>query len=280
MTNSKQTPCLKPLTRLVETSVIGGNMGLLTGKKALIFGIANNKSIAYGIAKKFKEEGAELAVSYAGEKLESRVVPIAEELGAKLCVPCDVTCDEDIAKAFGIIAKDFGNIDILVHSIAFAPGEALKGRYIDTARDAFKLSMDISAYSLVALCKAAEPIMNEWGSVINMSYYGAEKVVTNYNLMGVAKAALECSTRYLACDLGEKKVRINSISAGPIKTLAASGIGGFKNILAHIEERSPLHQNVTIEDVGDTAAFLASDLSKMITGETLHVDCGYNVVGV
>jgi enoyl-[acyl-carrier protein] reductase I len=255
-------------------------MGLLTGKKALIFGIANNKSIAYGIAKKFSEEGAELAISYAGEKLESRVAPIAEELGAKLCVPCDVSNDEDIAKAFDKIAKEFGNIDILVHSIAYAPSEALKGRYIDTTRAAFNLSLDISAYSLVALCKAAEPIMNEYGSVINLSYYGAEKVVPNYNLMGVAKAALECSTRYLACDLGAKNIRINSLSAGPIKTLAASGIGGFKNILSHIEERAPLHRNVTIEDVGDTATFLACDLSKSITGETLYVDSGYNVIGV
>lgn len=255
-------------------------MGLLKGKKALIFGIANNKSIAYGIAKKFSEEGAELAISFAGEKLESRVRPIAEELGAKLCVPCDVTSDDDIAKAFSTIEKDFGKFDILVHSIAYAPSESLKGRYIETTRDAFTLAMDISVFSLVALCKAAEPLMNENGSVINLSYYGAEKVVMNYNLMGVAKAALECSTRYLACDLGTKNIRVNSISAGPIKTLAASGIGGFKNILSHIEERAPLHRNVTIEDVGGTAAYLASDLSISTTGEVLHVDCGYNIIGV
>ncbi|WP_022851037.1 enoyl-ACP reductase FabI [Limisalsivibrio acetivorans] len=255
-------------------------MGILEGKKALIFGIANNKSIAYGIAKRFKEEGAELGFSYAGEKMEKRVTPISEELGGKFCVSCDVNKDEEIESTFKTVKEEFGTFDILLHSIAFAPADALKGRYIETTRDAYNTALETSAYSLVALCRAAEPLMNKGGSVINLTYYGSEKVIPNYNVMGVAKSALECSTRYLAYDMGENGIRVNSISAGPIKTLAASGIGGFKNILDFIERNSPLRSNVTIDDVAGTAVYLGSELSNKTTGEIIYVDGGYNVMGI
>lgn len=255
-------------------------MGLLEGKKALIFGVANTKSIAYAVAKLFKEEGAELAFTYAGDALEKRVVPISEELGGKVCIKCDVSSDESIKEAFEVIEKDFGNFDILVHSVAYAPSEALKGRYLDTDRNAFKVALDISAYSLVAVCKASEKLLNDNGSVMCMTYYGAEKVVMNYNVMGVAKSALESSTRYLAYEMGERGIKVNAISAGPIKTLAASGIGGFKNILAHIEEHAPLRTNITQEDVARTALYLATNLSSGVTGEVLHVDAGYSIMGI
>ncbi len=253
---------------------------LLEGKKAAIFGVANTRSMAYGIASAFKREGARLAFSYAGEAIQKRLMPIAEELGGEFTFPCDVTSDADIAASAEMVKERWGDVDILVHSVAFAPREDLQHRYIDTTRAGFHVAMDISAYSLPALCRAFEPLLNPGGSVIAMTYYGSQKAVTNYNVMGVAKAALEASVRYLAVDLGQKNVRVNAISSGPIKTLAASGISGFRNILSRIEEAAPLHRNVTIENVGDTAVYLASDLSSAVTGEVLFTDCGYNILGL
>lgn len=255
-------------------------MDLLKGKNAVIFGVANDKSIAYAISKTFKENGANLGFTYAGEALKKRVEPISQELNGSFCVPCDVSKDEDIALTVEVAKEKFGKVDILVHSVAFAPQDALKGRFIDTSRDAFKIALDISAYSLVALCKAYEPIFSQNASVITLTYYGSVKVVQNYNVMGVAKAALESSVRYLANDLGAKGVRVNAISAGPIKTLAASGISGFKTILSQIEEKAPLKRNVTQEDVAKSALFLCSDLSNGVTGDILYVDSGYNILGL
>lgn len=256
-----------------------GGFVLLQGKKALILGLANNKSIAYGIAKAFRDNGAEIALTWPGEAIKKRVAPLAEELGAAITMQCDVTSDEDIAAAAATIKEQWGSLDIIVHAVAFANREDLTGKFIETSRAGFALALDISAYSLVAVSHAFEPLLNEGGSVMTLTYYGAEKVVTNYNVMGVAKATLEACMRYLSYDLGEKNVRINAISAGPIKTLAASGIGGFHRILNHIEKYSPLHRNVTIEDVGQTALFLASGLGAGITGQTIHVDSGYSVSG-
>ncbi len=253
---------------------------LLEGKKALIFGVANQKSIAYGIAKQFKEHGARLAFSYVNDAIKKRVEPISEELGGEFTFQCDVQSDENIAASVDAVKEQWGDIDILIHSVAFANREDLKKRYIETSRDGFHLAMDVSAYSLVSLCNAYEPIINPGGSVMAMTYLGASRVITNYNVMGVAKATLEASVRYLAVDLGEKDVRINAISAGPIKTLAASGISSFKDIFKHIEERAPLKRNVTTEDVGKTAVYYASDLSAGVTGETHFVDCGYNILGI
>lgn len=255
-------------------------MGLLDGKKALVFGVANNKSIAYAIAKNFIEQGAEVAFSYAGEKLLGRVEKVSEELGGKFLVPCDVTKDSEIEACMNTVAEKWGKFDILVHSVAFAPSDALKDRYVDTRREDFALALDISAYSLVALARYAEPLLNENASIICMTYLGSERVIKNYNVMGVAKAALEASTRYLAADLGEKKIRVNAISAGPIKTLAAAGISDFKKIFNHIAENAPLRDNCTQEDVGKTAVYLASDLSSAVTGEVIHVDNGYSIIGV
>ncbi len=253
---------------------------LVQGKKALSFGVANDKSIAYAIAKELKDNGASIALSYAGEALKKRVEPIAEELGSDFLFQCDVASDEALAESAEIVKDKWGSFDILVHSVAFANRDDLKGRYVDTSREGFHLALDISAYSLVALCKAFDPLLNDNGSVMAMTYYGAEKVITNYNVMGVAKAALECSVRYLAMDLGERGVRVNAISAGPLKTLASSGISGFKTILATIEERAPLRRNIIQEDVGKTGLFLASDLSRAITGEVIYVDSGYNIMGI
>ncbi len=252
---------------------------LLQGKKAVIFGLANNRSIAYGIARAFKDNGAEIALTWPSEAIKKRVDPLAEELGAAFTMPCDVTSDAEIASAAQTVKEQWGTVDILVHAVAFANREDLQGRYIDTSRDGFALALNISAYSLVALAKAFEPLYSPEASVITLTYYGGEKVITNYNVMGVAKAALEASVRYLAYDLGQKGVRINAISAGPIKTLAASGIGGFGKILSHIEKHSPLRRNVTIENVGDTALYLASHLAAGQTGGILYVDSGYNTSG-
>ncbi len=253
---------------------------LLTGKKAVIFGVANNKSIAYGVAEAFRRNGAEIALSWAGEALKKRVEPIAEELGAAFTFPCDVTDDEQVAGAAATVREKWGKADILVHAVAFAKREDLQGRYIDTSRDGFALAMDVSAFSLVTLCKAFEPILNDNGSVITLTYYGAQKMITNYNVMGVAKAALEASVRYLAYDLGVRGIRINAISAGPIKTLAASGISGFGKILNHIEKYTPLQRNVDTSDVGGAAAFLASPLASGVTGDILFVDAGYQTSGI
>lgn len=253
---------------------------LLKGKRALIFGVANKKSIAFAIAKQFREQGANVALSYPSEVLKKRVVPIAEELDADFTFPCDVTSDEEITAAVETATSEWGGVDIIIHAIAFANREDLQGRFIETSREGFSLTLDVSAYSLTALCGAFRGLMTEGGSVITLSYYGAEKVIPNYNVMGVAKAALEASVRYLAADLGEEGIRINAISAGPIKTLASSGISGLRSILSHIEEHAPLKRNVTIEDVGRNAVYLASDFSCSVTGETLHVDSGYNIIGV
>lgn len=253
---------------------------MLNGKKALIFGLANNKSIAYGISKTFKEHGASLAFGYPNEAIQKRVEPLSEELGGDFTFPCDVTSDEQIAAAADLVRQKWNGVDILVHSVAFAQREDLQGRFIDTSRKGFGIALDVSAYSLVALCRAFEPMLSPEASVMTMTYYGAEKVIQNYNVMGVAKAALEASVRYLAADLGKKSVRINAISAGPIKTLASSGISGFKDIFAHIEKHAPLGRNVTIQDVGGLALFLASPLSSAITGEVIHVDSGYNTLGI
>ena len=253
---------------------------LLKDKKIAIFGVANNKSIAYGIAKAFKDNGARLAFSYVGEAIQKRVEPISEELGGEFTFACDVSSDESIANAAATVKEKWGNIDVLVHSVAFAAREDLAGRFIDTSRDGFALALDVSAYSLPALCRAFENQLNPGGSVLTMTYYGAQKVITNYNVMGVAKAALEASVRYLAPDLGVNNVRVNAISAGPIRTLAASGISGFKDIFNHIAEHAPLRRNVTIDDVGNVALFLASDLSGAMTGETIFVDSGYNIMGI
>ena len=253
---------------------------LLKGKKALIMGVANNRSIAYGISSAFSREGARLAFSYAGDAIKKRVEPICEELGGEFTFPCDVSSDAEIAAAAEKVKEKWGKIDVLVHSVAYAPKEELAGRYLDTSRDGFRVALDISAYSLVGLCRAFEPLMDEGSSVICMTYFGAQKLVPNYNVMGVAKAALEASVRYLASDLGEKGVRINAISAGPIKTLAASGISDFRVILDHIEKFSPLRRNVTIDQVGNAALFLASDLASGVTGDVLFVDSGYQTIGL
>ncbi len=253
---------------------------LLSGKKAVIFGIANNRSIAYGIAQAFRNHGAEVALSWAGEALRKRVEPIAEELGAAFTFPCDVTRDEEIAAATEAVRQQWSEVDILVHAVAFANREDLQGRFVDTSRGGFSMAMDISAYSLVALCRAFEPMLSPGGSVMTMTYNGSQRVITNYNVMGVAKAALEASMRYLAFDLGEKGVRVNAISAGPIKTLASSGISGFNKILNHIETYTPLKKNVTIDEVGNTALFLASPLSTGLTGDVVFVDAGYHTSGI
>ncbi|QGY39491.1 SDR family oxidoreductase [Pseudodesulfovibrio cashew] len=253
---------------------------LLEGKKALIFGVVNDRSIAYGIARQFKEHGARLAFSYAADPIRRRLEPISEELGGELLFKCDVTSDEEIRSGAEIVKEAWGDVDILVHSIAYANREDLKGRFIDTSRQGYAVALDVSSYSLVALCRAYEQLLNPGSSVLTLSYYGAGRVVANYNAMGVAKAALEACVRYLSVDLGERGVRINALSAGPVKTMAAKGISGFSTILGRIEEKAPLHRNITIDDVGKSALYLASDLSSGTTGEVLFVDSGYNIMGV
>jgi enoyl-[acyl-carrier protein] reductase I len=257
-------------------------MGFLTGKKVLIAGIASNRSIAYGIAKAMHREGAQLAFSYPNDKLKSRVEKFAEEFESDIVLPCDVSIDEDITQLFAELNKHWDQLDSLVHSIAFAPREALSGDYLENLdREGFRMAHDISVYSLSAMAKAARPMMqNTNGSIITMSYLGADRALPNYNVMGVAKAALEASVRYLAAALGPEGIRVNSISAGPIKTLAAAGIGNFRKILDEVERNAPLRRNVTIEDVGNTGAFLCSDLAAGITGENIYVDSGYNIVSM
>jgi len=255
-------------------------MKLLEGKKALIFGIANKHSIAWGIAQSLHAQGAEIGLSYAIPQLEKRVFPLAKELGATFVEMCDVSSDEAIEATFTKAADHFGEIDILVHAIGFAPREELDGRYVDTTREGFKIALDISAYSLVALSREAAKLMPNGGSILTLTYYGAEKVVPHYNVMGVAKAALEASTRYLAADLGPDGIRVNAISAGPIKTLAAAGISGFRKMLSYTAERTPLRRNVDQNEVGQTALWLCSDLSSGVTGEVIHVDAGYNILGM
>lgn len=257
----------------------GGN-GLMAGKRGLVLGVANNRSIAWGIAKACATEGAELAFTYQGDALKKRVEPLAAELGAWVVGHCDVTELETVDAVFAELGKRWERLDFVVHAIAFSDKDELTGRYVETTRENFLRTMDISVYSLTAVAKRAEPLMTDGGSILTLTYYGAEKVMPHYNVMGVAKAALEASVRYLAVDLGGKNIRVNAISAGPIKTLAASGIGDFRYILRWNEYNSPLKRVVTTEEVGDTALYLVSHLSRAVTGEVLHVDSGYHVVGM
>lgn len=252
-------------------------MGLMEGKRGLILGVANDLSIAWGVAQQLHAEGAELAFTYMSGPLEKRVRPLAESLDAKLILPCDVTSDEDIETLFAEIEKAWGKIDFVVHAVAFANREDLKHGFSQTSREGFRLALDISAYSMVAVTRCAAPLMNEGGSFVTMSYLGAARVVPDYNVMGVAKAALEASVRYLAAELGEKGIRVNSISAGPIKTLAASGIANFREKLRVGEERSPLRRSITQDEVGKATLYLLSDLSSGVTGEIHYVDGGFNV---
>jgi enoyl-[acyl-carrier protein] reductase I len=257
-------------------------MGFLTGKKALIVGIASNRSIAYGIARSMHREGAELAFSYANEKLKPRVEKFAGEFNSDIVIPCDVSIDSEITGMFDQLAKHWDSLDAMVHSIAFAPREALDGDYLNNLdREGFRIAHDISSYSLAAMAKAGRSMMqNTNGSIITMTYLGSERALPYYNVMGVAKASLEANVRYLAAALGPEGIRVNSISAGPIKTLASAGIGSFKKILDEVAHNSPLRRNVTIEEVGNTGAFLCSDLASGITGENIYVDSGYNIVSM
>jgi enoyl-[acyl-carrier protein] reductase I len=253
---------------------------LLQGKKALILGVANDKSIAWAIARLFREQGAELILTYAAEAIEKRLRPLAESLDA-VVLPCNVTCDEEIDALMADIEKRWGRIDILVHSVAFADKDELKGTILSTTRQGFATALDISAYSFIGLMKAAHPLMTGRTSVaLSLSYYGAVKVFPNYNVMGVAKAALEASVRYISAGVGGDGIRVNAISAGPIKTLAAAGVSGFNQILATVEERAPLRRNVTQEEVAKAALYLCSDLASGVTGEVHYVDAGYNVIGI
>ena len=257
--------------------------GLLAGRKALVFGVANDHSIAWGIARALHAAGAQVGFSSIEMLIDKRVRPLAESIGSTFVEPCDVQSDEQIRTVFErwrAVHGPAARLDILVHALAFAKREDLDGRFADTSRDGFALALDVSAYSMVALARGAAPLMPNGGSMMTLSYYGAEKVVANYNVMGVAKAALEASVRYLAADLGPDNIRVNAISAGPIRTLAASGVSGFKTMYGKFRDVAPLRRNVTIDDVGATAVYLASDLSAGVTGETLYVDAGFNILGV
>jgi enoyl-[acyl-carrier protein] reductase I len=253
-------------------------MGLMEGKRGIVFGLANNMSIAWGIAQQLKAQGAELAFTYLNESLEKRVRPLAESLGADLILPCDVASDADIEKTFATVEDKWGKIDFVVHAVAFANREDLKNPFSQTTRDGFQLALDISAYSLVAVTRCAVPLLKDGGSIVTLTYLGAERAVPNYNVMGVAKAALEASVRYLAAELGEKGIRVNAISAGPIKTLAASGIANFKEKIRLMDDNAPLRRTVTQEEVGKSALYFLSDLASGVTGEIHYVDAGFNVV--
>ena len=252
-------------------------MGLMDGKRGVIFGVANDKSIAWGIAQQLHDAGAELAFTYLNESLEKRVRPLAESLGAKIILPCDVASDDDISEVFKVLGQQWGTIDFVVHAVAFANREDLKNPFSQPSRDGFAMAMDISAYSLVAMTRFAIPLMSAGGSIVAMSYLGAVMAVPGYNVMGVAKAALESSVRYLAAELGKQNIRVNAVSAGPIKTLAASGIGNFKDKLHVMEERSPLGRTVSQEEVGKASLYLLSDLASGVTGEVHYVDGGFNI---
>jgi enoyl-[acyl-carrier protein] reductase I len=253
----------------------------LTGKKGLVLGVANKRSLAWAIAKRASEAGAELALTFQGERLAENVRELAATLGREsLILPCDVAADEQVDALFAQIRESMGRLDFVVHGAAFAPREALSAPYVQTTREAFRTALDISAYSLVSLARGAQPLMTEGGSLLTLTYLGAERVLPNYNVMGVAKAALECSVRYLASDLGPQNIRVNAISAGPVKTLAAAGISGFSDILGVYRDRSPLRRNTEPGEVGDTGLFLISDAARGITGEVLYVDGGYHVMGM
>ena len=269
MTNSAPTQSSSPVTG-----------GLMAGKRGLIMGVANDRSIAWGIAQSLAQHGAELAFTYQGDALLKRVKPLAEQVGADTLLPCDVTDEASIDATFAALQEKWGSLDFLVHAIAFSDKNELDGMYLNTTRGNFLKSMDISVYSFTAVSQRAVPLMKEGGSLLTLSYYGAEKVMPHYNVMGVAKAALEASVMYLANDLGPQGIRVNSISAGPIKTLAASGIGDFRYILKWNELNAPLRRNVTINEVGNAGLFLLSDLGSGVTGENLHVDSGYHTVGM
>ena len=256
------------------------NKGIMHGKRGIVMGVANDRSIAWGIADAIAKQGAEIAFTYQGEALQKRVAPLAESVGSDIVIPCDVSNDEAIDKTFNLLKEKWNSIDFLVHAIAYSDKEELKGEYVDTTRENFYKTMDISVYSFTAVAQRAAAMMPNGGSMITLTYYGAEKVMPHYNVMGVAKAALESSVRYLAADLGDSKIRVNSLSAGPIKTLAASGIGDFRYILKWNQYNSPLRRNVTLDDVGGCGVYLLSDMSAGVTGETHHVDCGYHVVGM
>jgi enoyl-[acyl-carrier protein] reductase I len=257
-------------------------MGFLAGKRALIVGVATERSIAWGIAQAMHREGAELAFSYPNDRMKERVEPLAHSLGSKLTMPLDVTVDGQIDAAFDLLKREWGQVDTVIHAVAFAPGEALKGSFVDnTSRDAFRIAHDVSSYSFTALARAALPLMaGKQGSLLTLSYLGAERSIPGYNVMGLAKASLEANVRFMAADLGPRGVRVNGISAGPIKTLAAAGIAGFRKMLNRVAEVAPMRRNVTLEDVGNAAAFLCSDLAAGITGEILHVDSGFSTVGM
>ena len=253
---------------------------LMAGKRGLVMGVANDRSIAWGIARIVAEHGAALAFTYQGEALEKRVRPLAEQVGSDIILPCDVTDNESMDKLFSEISDRWGGLDCVVHAIAYSDKDELKGKYLDTTRDNFLRSLDISCYSFTDVCRRASPLMNQGGSLLTLTYFGAERVMPHYNVMGIAKAALEASVRYLAVDLGDKSIRVNAISAGPIKTLAASGIGDFRYILKWNELNSPMKRNVTIDQVGGAGLYLLSDLGAGVSGEIHHVDSGYNVVGM
>ena len=255
-------------------------MGLMAGRRGLIMGLANDKSMAWGIAQALAAQGAELAFSYQGDALKKRVEPLAAQLGSDIVLPCDVGDMESVDALFAALKKRWGKLDFVVHAIGFSDKDELRGRYVDTTRDNFLMTMDISVYSFTAVTQRAAAMMPDGGSVLTLTYYGAERVMPHYNVMGVAKAALEASVRYLAEDLGKDGIRVNAISAGPVKTLAASGIGDFRYILKWNELNSPLRRNVTTDDVGKSALYLLSDLGSGVTGETHHVDAGYHVVGM
>ena len=256
------------------------NNGIMNGKRGIVMGVANDRSIAWGVAEAVAKQGAEVAFTYQGDALEKRVKPLAEKVGSNIILPCDVSSDEAIDETFNSLRKKWDTIDFLVHAIAYSDKEELKGEYLDTTRENFYKTMDISVYSFTAVAQRAAKMMPNGGSMITLTYYGAEKVMPHYNVMGVAKAALESSVRYLAADLGNDKIRVNSLSSGPIKTLAASGIGDFRYILKWNQYNSPLRRNVTLNDVGGCGIYLLSDLSAGVTGETHHVYCGYHVVGM
>jgi enoyl-[acyl-carrier protein] reductase I len=254
---------------------------MLENKTGIIFGVANKRSIAWATALALYEAGARLAFTYQGERLKENVESLtADTMKSALLLPCDVTRQDEVDETFRKVGQEFGKLDFLIHSIAFAPREALSGTYLDTSREAFLTALEISAYSLPQLARAAAPLMKDGGSIVSMSYYGAEKVVAGYNVMGVAKAALEASTRYLANDMGPKNIRVNTISAGPIQTLSARGVSDFTTMLKHHAERAPLRRNVEPSEVGNTALFLCSSMSSGITGEVIYVDCGYNIMGI
>jgi enoyl-[acyl-carrier protein] reductase I len=253
---------------------------LMAGKRGLVMGVANNRSIAWGITKACAEAGAELALTYQGNSMEKRVRPLAEQIGGEVVLPCDVTDAASLDAVFANLAERWGRLDFVVHAIAFSDKSELDGRYVDTSEENFKQTLLVSCYSLTAVAQRAEKLMADGGSILTLTYYGAEKVMPHYNVMGVAKAALEASVKYLAADLGKDGIRVNAISAGPIKTLAASGIGDFRYILKWNEYNSPLRRTVTIEDVGYSAVYLLSDWGRSVTGEVHHVDCGYHVVGM